>query len=171
MPGLEHYRMLIDGQWVDAGDGGSFESINPSTGEAWATIPEATAADVDRAVRAAHRAFSQGEWATALPSARGKYLRRLADLLADKSEALGRTETIDSGKMLKETRWQAKYIAEFFHYYAGCADKVHGSTLPIDKPDMVAFTMREPLGVVAAVVPWNSQLFLTAVKLGPACDP
>jgi len=163
-----HYKMLIDGQWVDSSDGGSFESFNPATGEAWAVIPEATAADVNRAVEAAHRAFSEGEWAKALPTARGKYLRRLADLLAEHSELLGRTETIDTGKMLKETRWQAKYIAEFFHYYAGCADKIQGATLPIDKPDMIAMTLREPLGVVAAVVPWNSQLFLTAVKVGPA---
>ncbi len=168
MSGLKRYRMLIDGEWVDAGDGGSFESINPATAEPWAVVPEATAGDVDRAVRAAHRAFMEGEWARALPTQRGKYLRRLADLLADKSEELGRIETIDSGKMLKETRWQAKYIAEFFHYYAGCADKIEGATLPIDKPDMLAFTLREPLGVVAAVVPWNSQLFLTAVKIGPA---
>lgn len=162
------YKMLIDGQWVDAADGRVFDSVNPATGEAWAEIPEATEADVNRAVEAAHRAFMTGEWAAALPTARGKYLRRLADLLADKSEHLGRTETIDTGKMLKETRWQAKYIAEFFHYYAGCADKIQGATLPIDKPDMIAMTLREPLGVVAAVVPWNSQLFLTAVKLGPA---
>jgi acyl-CoA reductase-like NAD-dependent aldehyde dehydrogenase len=168
MGDVQRYRMYIDGQWVDAGDGGTFESHNPATGEAWALIPEATAADVDRAVRAAHRAFSEGEWARALPSQRGRYLRTLADLLAAKSEELGRVETIDTGKMLKETRWQARYIAEFFHFYAGAADKVMGSTLPIDKPDMLAMTLREPLGVVAAVVPWNSQLFLTAVKLGPA---
>ena len=168
MTGLTRYQMLIDGAWVDAEDGGSFESINPATEEAWAVIPEATAGDVDRAVKAAHRAFTEGPWATATPTERGRYLRRLADLLADKSEDLGRTETIDTGKMLKETRWQAKYIAEFFHYFAGCADKVHGSTMPIDKPDLCVFTMREPLGVVAAVVPWNSQLFLVAVKLGPA---
>jgi len=168
MTGLKRYQMLIDGEWVEAEDGKTFESLNPSTGDAWATIPEATAGDVDRAVKAAYRAFTEGEWARALPTTRGKYLRKLADLLADKSEELGRTETIDTGKMLKETRWQAKYIAEFFHFYAGCADKVHGETLPIDKPDMCAFTMREPLGVVAAVVPWNSQMFLVAVKIGPA---
>jgi aldehyde dehydrogenase (NAD+) len=160
--------MFIDGQWADAEDRKTFESINPATGEAWAAIPEATAADVERAVKAAHRAFTEGEWAKALPTARGKYLRRLADILAQKSEELGRIETIDTGKTLKETRWQAKYIAEFFHYYAGCADKIQGATLPIDKPDMHAFTLREPLGVVAAVVPWNSQLFLAAVKIGPA---
>ena len=89
-------------------------------------------------------------------------------MLDEKSEHLGRIETIDTGKMLKETRWQAKYIAEFFHFYAGCADKVSGQTLPIDKPDMITLTLREPLGVIAAVVPWNSQLFLVAVKIGPA---
>ena len=92
----------------------------------------------------------------------------MADLLAEQSEDLGRIESIDTGKMLKETRWQAKYIAEFFHFYAGCADKISGETLPIDKPDLFVFTNREPLGVVAAVVPWNSQLFLSAVKIGPA---
>jgi acyl-CoA reductase-like NAD-dependent aldehyde dehydrogenase len=168
MSGLKSYQMLIDGRWVDASDKRAFSSLNPSTGEAWATIPEATAEDVDQAVEAAHRAFSEGEWASALPSARGKLLRRLAELLAERSEDLGRIETIDTGKMLKETRWQAKYIAEFFQYYAGCADKIQGATLPIDKPDMVAMTLREPLGVVAAIVPWNSQLFLVAVKIGPA---
>lgn len=168
MSELTRYRMLIDGDWVEAGDGRVFESVNPSTGEPWALIPEATAADVDRAVKAAYRAFSEGPWASALPTQRGRYLRRLAELLADQSEGLGRTETVDTGKMLKETRWQAKYIAEFFHFYAGCADKVTGATLPIDKADMITMTLREPLGVVAAVVPWNSQLFLVAVKIGPA---
>ena len=102
------------------------------------------------------------------PSERGKCLRKLAELLVEKSEELGRTESIDTGKMLKETRWQAAYIAEFFQFYAGCADKISGETLPIDKSDMFVFTKREPLGVVAAVVPWNSQLFLVAVKIGPA---
>ena len=168
MPDIRNYEMLIDGAWCGASDGGAFDSLNPATGEVWARIPEATAEDVGRAVQAAHDAFSKGDWARMTPSERGKCLRRLGDLLADKSEQLGRTETIDSGKMFKETRWQAKYIAEFFHFYAGCADKISGDTLPIDKPDMFVFTRREPLGVVAAVVPWNSQLFLVAVKIGPA---
>ena len=168
MTKLKSFQMLINGAWVDAGDGKKFPSINPTDGCAWAEIPEATEADVDDAVQAAHRAFTSGPWADASPTERGRYLRRLADLLADKSEELGRVETIDTGKILTETRWQAKYIADFFHYYAGCADKIHGQTLPIDKPDLLVFTNREPLGVVAAVVPWNSQLFLVAVKVGPA---
>ena len=168
MTDLKHYKMLIDGAWVGASDGAVFESANPTTGKVWAMIPEATAEDVDRAVRAADRAFNHGPWSTMSASQRGKCLRRLGDLLADRSEAFGTVETIDTGKLLKETRWQAKYIAEFFHFFAGCADKIHGETLPIDKPDMFVFTRREPLGVVAAVVPWNSQLFLSAVKIGPA---
>ena len=168
MTELKSYRMLIDGAWVDAGDGGTFTSTNPTTEQPWATIPEATADDVNRAVEAAHRAFTEGPWARTTPSERGKYLRKLGDLLADRSEELGRTETIDTGKLLKETRWQAAYIADIFHYNAGLADKVHGDTLPIDKHDLCVFSTREPLGVVAAVVPWNSQLFLVAVKLGPA---
>lgn len=165
---IQTYQMLIDGAWVDASDGATFDSVNPATGAVWSRVPEATEADVNRAVEAAHRAFTSGPWANMLPSQRGACLRKLAALLADKSEQLGRTESIDTGKMLKETRWQAKYIAEFFQFYAGCADKIAGETLPIDKPDMVVFTKREPLGVVAAVVPWNSQLFLVAVKMGPA---
>jgi acyl-CoA reductase-like NAD-dependent aldehyde dehydrogenase len=168
MTDIKHYRMLIDGAWVGASDGKTFESVNPTTGQVWAMIPEATAEDVDRAVRAADRAFSEGAWPAMTPTQRGQCLRRLGDLLADTSEALGTVETIDTGKMLKETRWQARYIAEFFHFFAGCADKIQGETLPIDKADLMVFTRREPLGVVAAVVPWNSQLFLSAVKIGPA---
>lgn len=168
MTALKQYQMYIGGKWVDAQDGKSFESINPATGESWAVIPEASAADVDAAVQSAYQAFTTGDWSTMLPTQRGKLLRRLGDLLAENSELLGMTETTDTGKLLKETRWQATYIADYFYYYAGLADKVQGATLPIDKPNMVAMTLREPLGVVAAIVPWNSQLFLTAVKIAPA---
>lgn len=168
MSDIRDYKMLIDGDWCAASDGGQFDSVNPATGKVWCRVPEATEDDVDRAVRAAHRSFTEGPWSTMSPTARGKCLRRLAELLEERSEALGRTESIDTGKMLKETRWQAKYIAEFFQFFAGCADKISGDTLPIDKPDLFVFTRREPLGVVAAVVPWNSQLFLVAVKIGPA---
>ena len=168
MVDIQTYKMLIDGEWVDALDGQNFACENPSNGDVWCHIPEATEKDVDRAVQAAHRAFKQGPWASMLPIQRGQCLRKLAELLAENSENLGRIESIDTGKMLKETRWQAKYIAEFFQFYAGCADKIAGDVLPIDKPDMFVFTNREPLGVVAAVVPWNSQLFLVAVKIGPA---
>ena len=168
MSSVENYRMLIDGEWVDASDGATFDSIDPASGEVWCRVPDAGAGDVDRAVRAADRAVGEGPWARMTPTERGHCLRRLADLLAGESEALGAIEAKDTGKLYRETRWQARYVAEFFHFYAGCADKIHGDTLPIDKPDLFVFTRREPLGVVAAVVPWNSQLFLSAVKIGPA---
>jgi len=168
MNNITQYQMLINGKWADASDGARFDSINPANGEVWSSIPAASEADVDRAVRAADRAFNEGEWAEMSATQRGHCLRRLADLLAEQSESLGRIEATDTGKLYKETQWQAKYISEYFHFYAGCADKIHGETLPIDKPDLFVFTNREPLGVVAAVVPWNSQLFLSAVKIGPA---
>ena len=168
MTKLTRYQMYINGEWVDAENGATFTSVNPATGQTWAEVPEASEADINRAVEAAHHAFSEGTWATMTPTARGKMLRRLAEVLAEHSEPLGRCETVDTGKLFKETRWQANYISDFFQYYAGLADKVTGETLPIDKPDMMTMTVREPLGVVAAVVPWNSQLFLVAVKIGPA---
>ena len=168
MAELKSYQMYINGEWVNAKDGKTLESVNPSTGKSWAIIPEASEIDVDAAVQSAHRAFTEGPWSKMTATERGKLLRRLADILAEHSENLGHTETVDTGKLFKETRWQARYISDFFHYYAGLADKVQGDTLPIDKPNMWTITVREPLGVVAAVVPWNSQLFLVAVKIGPA---
>ena len=168
MTSLPKYKMLIDGKWVGASDEKTFESVNPATGKAWARIPESTSEDVDKAVTAANRAFHEGPWAAMSPTDRGHCLRNLADLMVDKSEELGRSECLDTGKMFKETRFQARYAAEYYYFFAGCADKVNGDTLPIDKPDMFVFTRREPLGVIAAVVPWNSQLFLSAIKIGPA---
>ena len=168
MAELKSYQMYINGEWVNAKDGKTLESVNPSTGKSWAIIPEASEIDVDAAVQSAHRAFAEGPWSKMTATERGKLLRRLADVLAEHSENLGHTETVDTGKLFKETRWQARYISDFFHYYAGLADKVQGDTLPIDKPNMWTITVREPLGVVAAVVPWNSQLFLAAVKIAPA---
>ncbi len=168
MSELKSYQMYINGEWVDAKDGKTFESVNPSTGNSWAIIPEAGETDVDAAVQSAYRAFTDGPWPKMTATERGKLLRRLADILAEHSETLGHSETVDTGKLFQETQWQARYISDFFHYYAGLADKVQGDTLPIDKPNMWTMTVREPLGVVAAVVPWNSQLFLVAVKIGPA---
>ena len=167
MADIQDFKMLIGGKWIAASDGKVFDSVNPATGEVWARIPAATESDVNAAVDAAEAALI-GEWGAMTPTQRGKCLHRLGDLLAENSEHLGRIETQDTGKMFKETAWQASYIAEYLHFFAGAADKVHGDTLPIDKPDMFVFTEREPLGVIAAVVPWNSQMFLSATKIGPA---
>ena len=161
-------QMFIDGQWVDASDGRRIGSVNPATGEVWATFPAATAADVDRAVLAAHRAMYEGPWSRFTATQRGRLLRTLGDALAERAAAIGAIETTDTGKLLRETRTTTGYIADYYHYFAGAADKLEGSTFAVDKSDLFAFTIREPIGVVAAVIPWNNQLFLSAVKVGPA---
>ena len=164
---MEHYKLYINGKFIDSSSNKTFESINPATEEPWATIAEAQSQDVNNAVEAAHNAF-HGEWSSFLPNKRGEFLRSLGDQLKQNAELLGTIETRDTGKMFKETKFQANYIAEFYYYYAGLADKIEGSTLPIDKPDMQVFTSREPVGVVAAVIPWNSQQLLSAIKIAPA---
>lgn len=165
---MKHYQMYIDGEWCDAADGARLESINPATGEAWASAAVAGQPEVERAVGAANRALRSGPWASMNATQRGKLLRRLGDLVAENAKTLGDIETVDSGKLAKETRAQTGYVADYYYYYAGLADKIQGATLPIDKPEMHVFTKRVPIGVVAAVVPWNAQMFLTATKLGPA---
>ncbi len=168
MNALVPYRMLIAGEWIEAEGGRRLESLDPATGAAWASFPAASAADVDRAVRAAHQAMTEGPWARTTATERGKALYRLADLLASRADELAKVETRDTGKLIRETRSQIRYVADYFRYFAGAADKLEGATLPIDKPDLFVMTVREPIGVVAAVIPWNSQLLLAAVKIGPA---
>ncbi len=165
---IEKYQHYINGEWSDASDGATITTINPANEEVWAEVPAATEDDVNRAVASARTALYDGPWGSMTPTARGKLLRRLGDLIIDKADHLGDIETIDSGKLLKETRGQTGYVSDYYYYFAGMADKIEGATLPIDKPDMHVFTTREPIGVVAAVVPWNAQMFLTATKLGPA---
>lgn len=116
----------------------------------------------------ARRALSDPAWRDISQTARGKLLSRLADLVEKNAARLGEIETTDSGKLLAETASQTAYVADYYRYYAGLADKIEGAVLPIDKPNMHVFTRREPIGVVVAVVPWNAQMFLTATKLGPA---
>ncbi|BCG93616.1 aldehyde dehydrogenase [Mesorhizobium sp. 131-2-1] len=160
------FRNYIDGQFAEAT--ATFDSVDPSTGAPWATMPAATVADVDRAVEAAHRALRSGPWASLTATARGKLLVRLGDLVAANASRLAELETRDTGKIIRETRAQIAYVGDYYRYYGGLADKHEGAFIPIDKPDMEVTVRPEPIGVVAAVVPWNSQLFLSAVKLGPA---
>ena len=167
MPELKKYKMFINGEWVNSDTEKIFETLNPENNKPWAVVPEASASDVDRAVKAAQNAF-EGEWPKLLPKERARYLRMIGDKLRDNAEHLGKIETIDTGKLYRETYKQANYIAEYYDYYAGLADKVEGSVLPIDKPNIQAITTRIPIGVIAAIVPWNSQMFLTATKLAPA---
>ena len=163
-----HYQLFIDGQWVEGGQGQIMASENPATGEDWATFACAAPADVDRAVGAARRVLDDPTWRDMMQTQRGKLLYRLAELIEEHAQAIGRVETTDSGKLLAETATQSAYVGDYYRYYAGLADKIEGAVLPIDKPDMHVFTRREPIGVVVAIVPWNAQMFLTATKLGPA---
>ncbi len=167
MPELKKYKMFINGEWVNSDTEKTFETLNPENNKPWAVVPEASASDVDRAVKAAQNAF-EGEWPKLLPKERAKFLRLMGDKLRENAEHLGKIETIDTGKLYRETYKQANYIAEYYDYYAGLADKVEGTVLPIDKPNIQAITTRIPIGVIAAIVPWNSQMFLTATKLAPA---
>ena len=167
MTEIQNFKMYIDGQWVDSESGKTIETLNPENNEVWATVPEASAKDVDSAVKAAQNAFEKS-WANLHPRDRAKYLRSLANQLRDNAEHLGTVETKDTGKIFRETKTQANYIAEYYDYFAGLADKVEGTVVPIDKPDMQVTTTRIPIGVVAAIIPWNSQMLLTAVKLAPA---
>ena len=159
--------MFIDGEWVNSESKKSFKTLNPETNEPWALVPEASAKDVDKAVKAAQKAF-EGEWPKLFPRERGKFLRKIGNQLRENAELLGKIETTDTGKLFKETNKQANYIAEYYDYYAGLADKIEGTVLPIDKPNIQVITTRIPIGVVAAIVPWNSQMLLTATKLAPA---
>ena len=163
---MQRFQYYIDGEFLDGE--ARFQSIDPSTGDVWTEMPEAREVDVDRAVDAAERALYDGPWAKTTATQRGKLLYKLADLVAANAQKLAELETRDTGKIIRETSAQIAYVADYYRYYAGIADKIEGSYLPIDKPDMDVWLRREPVGVVAMVVPWNSQLFLSAVKIGPA---
>ncbi|MBB3609681.1 aldehyde dehydrogenase [Rhizobium sp. BK602] len=163
---MQRFQSYIDGEFVDGE--ARFASVDPATGKVWAEMPEARERDVDRAVEAAERALYDGPWAKLTATQRGKLLYRLADLVAANAQKLAELETRDTGKIIRETSAQIAYVADYYRYYAGLADKIEGAYLPIDKPDMDVWLRREPIGVVAMVVPWNSQLFLSAVKIGPA---
>ena len=167
MSEIKNFKMYIDGEWVESSSGKKIETLNPETNKVWATVPEASEADVDKAVKAAQKAFD-GSWSKLHPRERAKFLRNIAEQLRSNAEHLGKIETIDTGKLFKEIKTQATYIAEYYDYYAGLADKVEGTVVPIDKPNMQVTTTRIPIGVVAAIIPWNSQMLLTAVKLAPA---
>ncbi|AXI41679.1 aldehyde dehydrogenase [Sulfitobacter sp. SK011] len=163
---MQQFQHYIGGTFSDGS--ARFESRDPATGQVWAMMPEARTKDVEHAVAAARAAFFGAEWSGMTASGRGKLLMRLADLIAENAQTLAQLETRDTGKIIRETSAQIAYVADYYRYYAGLADKIEGAHLPIDKPDMEVWLRREPIGVVAAIVPWNSQLFLSAVKIGPA---
>ncbi|KAF1066093.1 MAG: putative aldehyde dehydrogenase AldA [Variovorax sp.] len=160
--------MYIGGEWCAAVGGETFASMNPATGENWADIPKGDSRDVDIAVRAAHRAFTEGPWPAMTASARGMLLHRLGDLIAQNAERLADLEVRDNGKLRAEMLGQMKYLPQWFYYFGGMADKIEGAVTPIDKPGMFHYVSYEPLGVVAAIAPWNSPLLLATWKIAPA---
>jgi aldehyde dehydrogenase (NAD+) len=165
---LKKYQMFIGGEWVEAAGGEYFPSDNPYTGRPWALIPRGGAADAARAVDAAHRALTTGEWPKLNATKRGALLRRLGDLIADKAKFLAEIEVRDNGKLIAEMGAQTAYMAQWYYYYGGLADKIEGHVIPSDKPDTFNYTRYEPVGVVVGIIPWNSPLLLTAWKLAPA---
>ena len=169
------HRMLIDGKLVHAASGKMLPVYNPATGEVMAHVPEAEAEDVDRAVRAARRAFDEGPWSQfsanrITASQRGRLLNKLADLLEQHLEEFAEIESIDNGKPLSVARVADVPLAvDLFRYMAGWATKITGNTFPISFPgDYLTYTLREPIGVVGQIIPWNFPLLMAAWKLGPA---
>jgi phenylacetaldehyde dehydrogenase len=167
-------QMFIDGRLVDAKSNRTFETINPATGETLATVAEGDAADIDVAVKAARRAFDTGPWATMSPSDRGRIIWRIGDLIGEHLEEFAQLETLDNGKPLSVARAaDVPLAAEMFRYMAGWATKIEGNTIGLSVPfapgtEFHAYTLREPLGVVGQIIPWNFPILMAAWKLGPA---
>lgn len=162
---LQHF---IGGTWVEPASGEYFESTNPATREVLYRAARGNAADIEKAVAAARKAFEDPRWRDLSQTRRGHLLRRLGDLIAENAEDLARMETQDNGKLLREMRGQLATLPEYYYYYAGLADKIHGDFIPTSDRQVLNYTAREPLGVVGAITPWNSPLTLTSSKLAPA---
>jgi aldehyde dehydrogenase (NAD+) len=161
-------KLFIGGKWVDAASGKSYATINPATGEVITQIANGDARDAGAAVEAARKAFAGGPWAEMSASDRGRILWKIGDLIDKYNEELGTLETLDNGKPIFESRQvDMPMVAEVFRYYAGWATKIHGETVPV-RGLFLNYTLREPLGVVAAIVPWNFPLLLASWKVAPA---
>ena len=163
-----HFQLYINGEWRSGSTNQIMHSQNPHNNQTWASFDCASEKDIDLAVQSAKDALNNQSWKSMTASNRGKLLFRLADLIENNADNIGNIEAQDSGKLLAETVSQTKYVSEYYRYFAGMADKIEGSTLPIDKQNMHVYTTHHPIGVVAAIVPWNAQMFLTATKLAPA---
>jgi phenylacetaldehyde dehydrogenase len=170
----EPRKMLIGGKWVEAASGKTFATVNPATGEALAEVAEGDREDVDRAVKAARAAFDTGPWRRMTPSERGRAIWKLADLLEQHADEFALLETLDNGKPLTISKAaDVPLAADLFRYMAGWATKIEGNTIPISVPytpgaRYLAYTLREPIGVVGQIIPWNFPLLMAAWKLGPA---
>jgi phenylacetaldehyde dehydrogenase len=165
-------KMLINGKWVDSASGKTFPTYNPATGEVLSHVAEGDREDIDRAVKAARAAFEKGPWSKISPSERGRMMWRLADLIEKHTEEFAQLESLDNGKPLKIARIADLPLAvDHFRYYAGWATKIEGNTIPMGlarQGSYHAYTVREPVGVVGQIIPWNFPLLMAAWKLGPA---
>src|SRR6204780_4338811 len=167
-------KLFIDGQWTDAASGKTFETPNPATGETLANVAEGDAEDIDRAVRAARKAFDDGPWSRMTPSERGRLIWKVGDLILEHAEELAQLESLDNGKPVGVAlAADVPLAADLFHYMAGWATKIEGNTINISVPYMPganfhSYTLREPLGVIGQIIPWNFPLLMAAWKLGPA---
>src|SRR5437773_733061 len=160
-------QLFIDGEWRDAASGKTIEVVNPATEEVIASVASAEKSDVDAAVAAARAAFD-GPWSKLSARERGRIVWKIGEKLMEKADEIARLETLHNGKPIFESRQiEVPAAAECFQYFAGWADKIHGETIPV-KGNFLAYTLREPVGVVAAIVPWNFPLLLTAWKVAPA---
>jgi acyl-CoA reductase-like NAD-dependent aldehyde dehydrogenase len=159
-------RLFIGGEWVDAADGGTFETRNPATGRVIANVAEARTADVDRAVAAAREALN-GPWSTMDAADRGALLWKMADIIEQRSQQLAALETIDNGKRIREADIDLRETRDAFRYYAGWTTKLGGETIPV-RGNVLNYTLREPVGVVGAIIPWNFPLLMAAWKVAPA---
>ena len=160
--------MYIDGEFVESASGKWFDSFDPFTGNVWSQVAQGSPEDVDRAVNAAHRAFTDGAWSELTASQRGMLVHRLGDLIARDAKKLAELEVQDNGKLIAEMQGQVNYVPQWYYYFGGLADKIEGAVLPLDKKGYFNFTRHEPIGVVAAITAWNSPLLLLAWKLAPA---
>src|ERR1700723_1459290 len=167
-------QLFIDGKWVDAASGATFTTPNPATGEVLATVAEGGAEDITGAVRSARRAFDEGPWSRMTPPDRGRVIWRIGDLILEHVEELAQLETLDNGKPFAVAQAaDVPLAADLFHYMAGWATKIEGNSISLSVPYMPganfhSYTLREPLGVVGQIIPWNFPLLMAAWKLGPA---
>jgi acyl-CoA reductase-like NAD-dependent aldehyde dehydrogenase len=164
---LQSYQLLIDGQLVDAASGERFETVSPATNQPIARVAKAGLEDVDRAVAAARRAFDDGRWSRMAPVERSRRMRKAADLIRERVDELSRLETLNSGKIIVEARADVLNTAACLDYYASLTGQAWGETIPMNAP-LLDYTVREPIGVCAQIIPWNFPLLMAAWKIGPA---
>ncbi|HKA07014.1 MAG TPA: aldehyde dehydrogenase family protein, partial [Gemmataceae bacterium] len=166
-PTVRQSKLMINNEWVNASDGGTFDTLNPATGEVIAKVAHATSKDVDSAVRVARKALETGAWSRMDAADRGRLMFKLADRIEQEGAELAALESLDSGKTIRDSRGDIEGVCNTLRYYAGWADKIEGKTVPV-RGNFLSYTLRQPVGVVGQIIPWNFPLLMLAWKWGPA---